>query len=155
MKRLLVFAATLFCLCSCAVDIDREYNGYADIVNETTQTIKVTISILGRDNNYYPAQHSDPADGSVKAGDTLRLYYWDPEDESLKYGYSPRITTITLEDGSEITCSAASNASWSRRFFDNCEYRESAIRSHLQKHKIVIETYRIDEELLSLWQRDH
>ena len=44
MKKLLSFVAAVFLLGSCYVDIDWDYNGYAEIKNETSQTVTITIA---------------------------------------------------------------------------------------------------------------
>lgn len=154
MKKLLVLAATISCLCSCIVDIDWEYEGYADIFNGTSQTIKLTITVLNYDNKYYPAQLSNPADGIIKAGETMRLYYLQ-SSFSLKNGDPASFINVTLEDGSEFTCSSGSGDSWSRRFFDSFETRKGVEWSHFQKHDIFVETYVIDDELIALWRQEH
>lgn len=154
MKKLLSFVAAVFLLGSCYVDIDWDYNGYAEIKNETSQT--VTITIAPAENSPIIGGHSHmpyrPSDGVVKAGEALTQYYWYPDQESIKSGLVPLTVTIALSDGSKILCSPDSDASWSRRFYDNSETRKSALWSHFQRHEIVIETYHIDEELLELWR---
>ena len=157
MKKLLVFAATVFCLCSCTIDIEWEYFGYAEIKNKTSDTITVTISV-DPDSEYYNHYYlirCMPRDGVVKPKESFTQYYWSPDQESLKNGHVPTIITITLADGSEIVCSSRSDTSWSQRFFDSFETRKKTEWSHFQKHELVVETYEIDDELISLWRRDH
>lgn len=147
MKKFLVFAASLFCLCSCVYDIDWAYDGYAEIQNKTSQTLTITIS--------GSLLHCSPLDGIIKSEESFIQYYLYPDSESLKTGNIPAIITIALDDGSEIVCTSSSDASWSKRFFDSCETRNKALWYRFQKHVVVVETYFIDDELISLWRRDH
>lgn len=153
MNKLFLTVAALLCLCSCSVDIDWEYNGYVEIVNETSQTLTVSIS---RPDDYLRSygDHnvSHPVDGVVKAGQSFKLYLWNPQDESFMIGKYPATVTITLSNGEEIKCSSDSYDYWSRYFFSSFEYNHSAVRSHFQKHNIIIESYRIDQKLIDIWQ---
>ena len=154
MKKILILAASIFLLAACYADIDWSYNGYAEIKNETSGTVTVTIS-PAEDSPYiglYSHMPSRPENGVINAGEALTKYYWNPDQESIKGGLEPLTVTITLAGGSKIICSPDSDASWSRRFYDNSETRKSALWSHFQRHEIVIETYHIDEELLELWR---
>jgi len=154
MKKILPFAAAIFFFCACTADIDWEYNGYAEIKNETSQTVIIAIA-EDQDSQFLGGIHHmpfRPTDGVVNAGKALTQFYWDPDQESIKSGIVPTIVTITLADGSQVVCAPDSEAGWSRRFYDNSEIRRSAVWSHFQKHEIIIETYHIDDEFVRLWR---
>lgn len=156
MKKL-VLAAVLLCLCACTVDIDWCYFGYAEIKNNTSQTLTISVSVDPASPYYlhYPLLTTSPLDGVVKSKECFTQYYWEPARESIKVGDVPTIVSITIEDGSEIICSSSSDASWSRHFFDSYETRKKVEWVYFQKHEIVIENYVIDDELISLWRQDH
>lgn len=150
MNKLFLTAAVLLCLCACTVDIDWEYNGYVEIVNETSQTLTISVSRPEVAMRLLRVNVSDPRDGVVKAGQSFKLYLWDPPTESLMIGMFPATVTITFSDGSEIKCSSDSYDYLSSQFFSTFEYKHSAVWSHFQKHEIIIESYVIDQKLIDI-----
>lgn len=157
MKKVLLAVMALSCLNACTVDIDWDYNGYAEIMNETSQKISVAVSI-DPDSKYagfYYLYPFIPRDGVIDKGESFKQFYWYNSQESIRNGTVPTIVSITLADGSVIECSSRYDTSWSRWFFDNSESRTGAEWSHFQRHEILIETFHIDDAMIHLWQRDH
>lgn len=144
MKQLILTIAA-FCLCACVSDVDWDYSGWSETVNETAQTVSFKTSFV--DNSHFIEEET------IKPGETLKQY-----NISHKTGNSvgeSEAAIIVLEDGTEIICSKDSGDSWSRRFYDNYETRKGAEWYRLNRHELTIETYHIDNELIDLWRKNH
>ena len=147
MKKLAFTAAILFCLCSCTRDIDYEYAGWADVINETSQTVTLVSDYLVGEG----LVRTETA--TINPGETYKRYMlWDYNYDTLSCATKH---IIILADGTEIVCEQRAEDSWSRRFYDNYESRKSVERSGFDKHNIIIETYHIDNTLIELWRKGH
>ena len=145
MKKLFLVIAAMSCVCSCVSDVDWDYAGWSEVVNETSQSVTFEATYhIGMGDTITETEN-------IKSGDTFKRYISKQGD--FQSVHDAITVTIILADGQKIQCKNESSDSWSRRFYDNYENRNSAERSGFRRHEIIIETFHIDDTLIELWRK--
>lgn len=148
--RLIILAMLLPAFSSCMYrDVDWDYDGWSEVKNETSAEVTFTSVFM-----YYGGFVEKVE--TISPGETLIQYNYVGRPESVTASDS---VSIKLQDGTEIVCKNGSDDSWSSRFYGNRErhIRTEWDRSDIMpvKHEITVDTYHIDDELVSLWRQAH
>lgn len=148
--RIIILALLLSAFSSCTVDVDWDYYAWSEVKNETAQEVTLTT--------VFPMYGDITREkvGTIPSGESLIQYAYEKRSEAV--GKS-KFVSIKLLDGTEIVCVNGADDPWSSRFFGNKESRKKIewSRSGLTplKHEVYVETYHIDNELISLWREAH
>lgn len=143
MKKLVLFFAAVSVFCACSVDIEWEYAGWSETMNETSEPVTLVTT-------FHPMV--PPETVIILPGESVKQYK-TLTSRGTSVGES-LTATIILADKTEIFCSKDSADDWSRRFYGNFETRKSAQWSHFRRHEITIDTYHIDNELIEIWRKN-
>ena len=150
--RLIILAMLLpaFSSCMCR-DVDWDYDGWSEVKNETSAEVTFTSVFMYCGNSTEKVE-------TISPGESLIQYANRGHWESLTQSYS---VSIKLLDGTEIVCINGADDPWSIRFYGNVERDRKTERYWFRgdliptEHKVTVDTYHIDDELVSLWRQAH